>query len=112
MVWPFDGRMALSRRDKNHAPIEAPCIILALMGLQTWAKIQPQVSTLIMIHISARGLGGCELGNHSHYFQGVARRELRHRLEAYANAMLHCAVAWWLWVPGTRLRKHFDRSPI
>jgi hypothetical protein len=33
----------------------------------------------------ARGLGGCELGNHSHYFQGVARRELRHRLEAYAT---------------------------
>jgi hypothetical protein len=24
--------------------------------------------------------------------------------------MLHYAVAWWLWVRGTRLRKHFDRS--
>ncbi len=23
--------------------------------------------------------------------------------------MLHYAVAWWLWVRGTRLRKHFDR---
>ncbi len=24
--------------------------------------------------------------------------------------MLHYAVAWRLWVRGTRLRKHFDRS--
>jgi hypothetical protein len=30
--------IVLSLRDKNHAPIEAPRIILALMGLQTWAK--------------------------------------------------------------------------
>jgi hypothetical protein len=44
--------IVLSLRDKNHAPIEAPRIILALMGLQTWAKffgpfgqcaIQPRV---------------------------------------------------------------------
>jgi hypothetical protein len=30
--------IVLSLRDKNHAPIEAPRIILALTGLQTWAK--------------------------------------------------------------------------
>jgi hypothetical protein len=40
-----------------------------------------QVSTLIIIYIG-QGLDGCEPGNHSHYFQGVARCEPRHRLEA------------------------------
>jgi hypothetical protein len=30
--------IVLSLRNKNHAPIEAPRIILALTGLQTWAK--------------------------------------------------------------------------
>ena len=24
--------------------------------------------------------------------------------------MLHYTVAWWLWVRGTPLRKHFERS--
>jgi hypothetical protein len=40
-----------------------------------------QVSTLVIIYIG-QGLDGCEPGNHSHYFQGVARCEPRHRLEA------------------------------
>jgi hypothetical protein len=34
---------------------------------------------------SAQGLSGCEAGNYSHYFQGVARREPRHRLEALSQ---------------------------
>jgi hypothetical protein len=37
-----------------------------------WARIQLSVSTLIITHIG-RGLSDCEEGNHSHYFQGVAR---------------------------------------
>ena len=35
--------------------------------------------------VFGQGLDGCEPGNHSHYFQVVARCEPRHRLEAYAT---------------------------
>jgi hypothetical protein len=53
------------------------------------------------------GLSGYEPGNHSHYFQGVARCEPLHRLEAY---MLHYPSRGWLWARGTPVRKHFQRS--
>jgi hypothetical protein len=54
-------------------------------------NIQFRVSTLIIVHIG-RILSDYESGNHSRYFQGVARCEPRHRLEA--DAMLHYTVAW------------------
>jgi hypothetical protein len=52
-------------------------------------RIKFRVSTLIMIHID-RDLSGCEAGDHSHYFQGVARCEP----DTGWKPMLHCTVAW------------------
>jgi hypothetical protein len=68
-------------------------------------RIKFRVSTLIMIHID-RDLSGCEAGDHSHYFQGVARCEP----DTGWKPMLHYTLAWWLWARGAPVRKHFEIS--
>ena len=72
-----------------------------------WARIQLSVSTLTITHIG-RGLSDCGAGNHSHYFQGVARchpdtgwKPMLH----YTNTVRGSGGA-----RGTPLRKHFDKS--
>jgi hypothetical protein len=70
-------------------------------------RIKFRVSTLIMIHID-RGLSGCKAGDHSRYFQGVARCEPD---TGWKPMLCYTAPSrGWLWARGTPVRKHFQRS--